>query len=284
MPPDSFTTALLRMNFGSQVFVSDTFTISKRFDVNVGFNCDDSFMLYWNKIPGINNYQVYQLGEKYMEPLLITTDTAIIFDKHNNTSLHYAVAPVINNKIGVRSYGYDYATQGVGCYIRTFFAQLNNKTAQLDLQLGTNYNVKTITWEKQTLNGFVPLQTITAINDLNFAYADNGLTHGLNIYRAKIELKNGEIIYTETATVYFADEPYIVYPNPVPQYHNVTIISNNPDIAQLQIFNSVGMKMAEETLNDWSFTISTNRLDKGIYLLRIMKDGQLQKTLKLVVY
>jgi hypothetical protein len=40
-PPDSFVTAVLRMSFASQHFVSDTFTISKRFNVNVGFNCVD---------------------------------------------------------------------------------------------------------------------------------------------------------------------------------------------------------------------------------------------------
>src|SRR4030095_4440463 len=141
IPPDSFVTAILRMNFGSQHYSSDTFTISRRFDVNVGYNCDDSFMLYWNKIPAINSYQVYDLGDKYMEPLIITADTVIVLSKQTNTSLHYAVAPLINTKTAVRSYAYDYTQQGVGCYIKTFFAQLVNSSLELDLELGTNYRV-----------------------------------------------------------------------------------------------------------------------------------------------
>jgi hypothetical protein len=283
-PPDSFVTALLRMDFASRNFISDTFTISKRFDVYVGFNCPDSFMLYWNRVPGINSYQVYRLGDKYMEPLLITTDTAVILGKQTNTSLHYAVAPLINNKTGVRSYGYNYTTQGVGCYVRTFLGQLINNTAKLDLELGTNYNIKSITWQKLTLNGYITLQVLNTIQGLNFNYTDNVLAHGLNIYRVKIELLDGRIIYSETATVYFANEPYIIYPNPVPQYQDVTLISNDPGIAQLQVFNSIGAKLFEKTLNDWSNTIPTGKLSKGIYLLSISKDNQLQKTLKLVVY
>ncbi len=283
-PPDTFVTTLLRMNFASQHFVSDTFTISRRLDVYVGFNCPDSFMLYWNKIPGINSYQVYRLGDKYLEPLLVTTDTIVILSKQTNPSLHYAIAPLINNKTGVRSYGYNYTTQGVGCYVRAFLAQLINSTARLDLELGTSYGLKSITWQKLTLSGYISLQTVNTIQDLNFNYTDNMLSHGLNIYRVKIELLDGRIIYSETATVYFASEPYIIYPNPVPQYQDVTLISNDPGSVELQVFNSMGMKLFEETLNDWSNTISTGKFSKGIYLLRVIKDNQLQKTLKLIVY
>ncbi|TMI80999.1 MAG: T9SS type A sorting domain-containing protein [Bacteroidetes bacterium] len=283
-PPDNFTTAILKMNVASQNFVSDTFTISKRFDVFVGFNCPDSFMLFWNRISGVDSYQVYRLGEKYMEPLLTTVDTAVVLAKQTNTSLYYAIAPLLKNKTGVRSYAYNYTNQGVACYVRTILAQLIVNSAKLDLELGTIYNVKSITWQKLTTNGYVPLQTINNISGLTFSYIDNTLTHGLNVYRVKIELMDGRVVNSETVTVYFAQEPYIVYPNPVAQYQPVTLISNDPDIAQLEVFNTIGQKVLEKTLNDFSNTIATDRLSKGIYLLRIVKDNQAQATLKLIVY
>jgi len=116
-----------------------------------------------------------------------------------------------------------------------------------------------------------------------YSYEDNSLSHGLNTYRVKIELLDGRIIYSEAVTLYFANEPYIVYPNPVPQHQDVTLISNEPSSLQLQIFNSMGAKIFEKTLNDWKNTLPTGKLSKGVYLLRIIKDNQLQKTLKLVV-
>jgi len=283
-PPDNFTTAQLRMNVASQNFVSDTFTISKRFDVLVGFNCPDSFMLFWNRIPGVDGYQVYRLGEKYMEPLLATLDTAVVLAKQTDPSLYYAIAPLINNKTGVRSYAYNYTNQGVACYVRTLLGQLVVNSAKLDLQLGTSYNVKSITWQKLTTSGYVPLKTVDSISGLAYSYIDNSLVHGLNVYRVRIELMDGRIVYSETVTVYFAQEPYIVYPNPVPQYQAVTLISNDPDIAQLEVFNTLGQKVLEKTLNDFSNKIPTDRLSKGIYLLRVMKDNVPQATLRLIVY
>jgi hypothetical protein len=219
-----------------------------------------------------------------MEPLAVTADTAIVLDKQANSSSHYAVAPLIDNKAGVRSYGYDYTTQGVACYIRTFFGELVNGSAKLDLTLGTNYNIKTITWEKLTLNGYSPLQAVNSIVGLDFSYLDSAVTQGLNIYHVKLELLNGTIIYSEAITVYYTNGPYVIFPNPVPQYHDVTIISNNPDVAQLQIFNSTGMKISEQALNDLSNTVSMNKLGKGIYLIRIIQGGELKQTLKLIVY
>jgi hypothetical protein len=283
-PPDSFATAMLRMSFASQAFVSDTFSISKRFDVNVGFNCPDSFMLYWPKNPGVNAYQLYDLGNQYLQPLIITADTAIILDKAAHSSLYYAVAPLINAKTGVRSYAYNYTNQGVGCYIETFFAQLAGNVAQLELELGTSFNIKSITWQKLTPSGYTSLKTITGIQGTSFSYSDVTVVLGLNTYRVKVELLSGQVIYTETTFVYFNEVPYFIYPNPVSQYQDATLINNDPEIVQLQVFNSIGEKLFEKTLNDFSNSIPTGKLSKGVYYLRIIKSNRLRTTLKLVVY
>jgi hypothetical protein len=283
--PDSFKTALLRINFASQNFRSDTFTISNRFDLFVGFNCPDSFMIFWNKIPGVNNYQLYRLGSKYMEPFLITTDTAVILAKATNSSLYYAVAPIIASKTGLRTHAHNYTLQGVACYIKTFSATLVGSSAGLDLQVGTGYKIKFISFQKFTGAGFIDLQSISNITGLQFGYTDNNLTKGLNIYRAKIELTNGFIIYTDLATVYyFSGNDYIVYPNPAQQYQPITILSNDLDLTRLQVFNSVGQKIYEKILDQLANEIPAGKLSKGFYFLRIIKNNRTQTMMKLVVY
>jgi hypothetical protein len=284
-PQDTFTTALLRMNFASQNFLSDSFTVSKRFDLFVGFNCPDSVMFFWKKIPGVSSWQVYQLGPKYMEPLLVTTDTAFILSKASNPSFYYAVAPILNGRTGVRSYAYNYTMQGVGCYVKSFLATLAGNTAVLDLFVGTNYKIKKISFQKLNGTSFIDLQTINNISGLQFSYVDNNLSKGLNVYRAKIELTNGTIIYSDEATVYyFKNGVYILYPNPAPQFQLITILSNDPDITQLQVFNSVGQKVYEKSLDQLVNEIPRGRLSKGFYFLRIVKNNKIQTVLKLVVY
>jgi hypothetical protein len=283
--PDTFVVALLRMNFAPQDFRTDTFTISKRFDAFAGFNCPDSFMFFWHKIPGVSSYQVYKLGPKYMEPLLVTTDTAVVLAKATNPSLHYAFAPILNNKTGVRSYAYDYTMQGVGCYVKTFSAILVNGSAVLNLLVGTNYKIRTISFQKLGTIGFADLQIINNISGLQFGYVDNGVTKGLNVYRAKIELTNGTVIYSETVTVYyFADNVYILYPNPAQQDHPITILSIDPQITELQVFNSVGQKIYDKKLDQLANEIPPGKLSKGFYFLRIVKDNKTQTVLRLVVY
>ena len=279
------STALLRMTIGSTVFVSDTFTISNRMNTSVGFNCPDSFLFYWNKLPGITNYRVYKLGNKYLEPITITTDTFLLLAKATNGSLHYAVAPVIGNKEGVKSYTFNYTTQGVECYIRSFLVFLAGNSAQLTLSLGTLYNLDKIVLEKFDGTSFVTLQQMTNPSSLLFNFIDASLKKGSNVYRIKLELTGGKVIYSSIETVYyFKDTEFIVYPNPVSQYQPITILSNNQlEQATLQAINMQGQKLFEMKLNDVVNQLPAGRLSKGLHLLRISRKDQEDVVLKIFV-
>jgi hypothetical protein len=273
------------MTIGPNVFMSDTFTIANRTITGIGFNCPDSFLFYWNKLPTVTNYRVYKLGDKYLEPITVTTDSFLILAKASNPSLHYAAAPIIGNKEGVRSYTLNYTLQGVECYIRSFVAFLVGNSAELTLSLGSLYNVSRIVVEKFNGSSYTPLQIITNPTSLSYNLTDAQLTKGLNVYRVKIELAGGRIIYSSVQTVYyFNGAEFIVYPNPAGQYQAITILSDNQfEPATLQIINMQGQKIYEMKLNDISNQIPAGKLSKGIYLLRIIRKDQKDVVLKLFV-
>ena len=283
--PQLTGTARLRMTIGPAIFLSDTFTIANRTTTGVGFNCPDSFLVYWNKLPTIDNYRVYQLGNKYLEPLTVTADSFIILEKAVHPSLHYAVAPIIGNKQGVRSYTINYTIQGVECYIRSFVALLVNSSAQLTLSLGTLYNVNKIVLEKFNGTTYVPLQTINNLVGLTYNFTDAQLIKGLNIYRIRIELSGGRVIYSPVETLYyFTGVEFIVYPNPAIQYYAVTVLSDNQfEPATMQVINMLGQKIYETKLNDLSTQIPGGKLSKGMYLLRIIRKDLKDVVLKLFV-
>jgi hypothetical protein len=264
---------LLRMTIGSDVFTSDTFTIAKRTTTGVGFNCPDSFLLYWNKLTGITNYMVYKLGSKYLEPIRVTSDSFMILAKAANPSLHYAVAPIMENKDGVKSYTINYTTQGVECYFRSFLALLVGNSAQLTVSLGTLYNINKIVLEKFSGADYVPLQQIANPTSLLLNLTDASLKTGLNVYRVKLEMAGGRVIYSSVETVhYFNGAEFIVYPNPASQYAPITILSDNQfEPATLQVINMQGQKIYEMKLNDISNQLPAGRLSKGLNLLRITR-------------
>lgn len=286
LAPDTFSTGLLRMNINSQHFYSDTFTISQPLNTFVGFNCTDSFMYYWNKTVGIANYQLYELGDKYLEPFLITTDTVAVLDKASHPSLHYTVAPLIANKTAVKSYTFDYTTQGVGCYIKTFSVQLvDNSFVMLDLELGSTWEINKIIWEKLTLSGYVPLDTITYFPGTEFSYTDVSPTHGENTYRVTFELNDGEVIYGQPETVYFLNEnSYWVYPDPASQSEEINIIAKEAGDAVIRVFNTGGQVVMESKMDDVLFSIPAGKLSIGFYVLRITGNNIITTSLKLVVY
>ena len=283
--PGIISSAILKMTIGSNEFTSDEFIISSRTQTGVGFNCPDSFLFYWNKLPGVNEYRLYTMGSRYMEPVLNTTDSFEVLHKVSNPSLYYAVAPIIDGKEGVRSYTINYMIQGVDCYIRSFLVSLTNNAVEMELSLGSLYNVTKIVLEKWDGRGFQPLQQLLNNNNLLINFTDNNLTKGLNIYRVRLDLAGGSVVYSlEEDVFYFGGSLYVVYPNPAPQYQDIHIAQQDVDLAFMQVFNAAGIKVFEKDLDDRINTIPAGTLSKGFYFIRIIKDNKQQQMLKLVVY
>ncbi len=281
---DTISLAHLRMQIDGIIFVSDTFTISKDIKLLVGFHCKDSVLLYWENVEEATGYQIYSLENNYLEPVIITNDTSIVISKSNYTSLHYSVAPIIGSMPAIKSFTINYTQQGVECYFRSFLAGIMDDDIHLQLSLGSLYNIITIDWEKLTPTGYQVMYREPIITQTSLNYIDVAPTGGVNIYRVKLTLRNGQIIYSDSITIYFADvNKYRVYPNPVGQYHPVHIISREADIASMQVFNSMGILMLEKRLDDVINTIPAGMLSKGLYIIRVISDDGMITHLKLVV-
>lgn len=284
-PPVLFTTALLRMTIGHQSFISDTFTISSRLSLQTGFNCEDSFLLSWNKIPGISGYTVYALGEYYLAPVSTGTDTSILLQKQAQPALHYAVAPVLaSGKTGQKSYTINYTSQGVACYIKTFLADLQPpNTALITIQLGTLHAVRLLVIEKWNGNAYALLHTLQP-NGLNYEFVDENLHRGQNTYRLRIELQRGDIIVSQPETVYyFQGSQFIVYPNPARRGGTLNILMNDPEKVMLQLYNSLGQPVFQRQGGNFTEQVSLEGLQPGVYFLMIRRDGKRIYTTSIVV-
>ena len=283
--PDTTATALLRMTINGNIYISDSFTISPRPATGVGFNCPDSFLLYWDKNRSATGYVLYRLGAQYMEPLQTRTDTSVILPVLPGTSNSWAVAPLLPyNKIGLRSFAFDYTQQGVDCYINNFRADLAGTAAALHLDIGSSYRVTAIAIEKLYPGGYRVMQTFGIPVQLQYTMMDTTLTQGVNTYRAKITLSNGQFVYSDVETVYYAGSGhYLVYPNPVVQSQAIHIIAAGLDNAVFRLFNVWGQMVMEKTLYNFVEEIPARGLSKGIYFYTIIKDGRADTRGKIIV-
>jgi hypothetical protein len=284
---DTVSKALLRLTIPSanRTIVSDTFVISQKLNLKIGFNCPDSVLLWWNKL-SVNEYEVYQLGQRYMEPIAQTTDTIKVLQKNTYPSLYYAVAPKVGNENGLRSFTLNYTTQGVECYLRTFFAALQNgNKAFLTAELGSLYNVAELNFQQLTATGFQTIHKISPLSSLTVNYADSSLLQGANFYRLQIKLSNGQTIHSPIDKVYYLPgNPVLVFPNPAKQNEPIKIVTQEPGNYSIQIFDANGRLIKSIFVDDILQQTPLMHLSAGMYFIKIISnDGKVYHQ-KLIVY
>ncbi len=283
--PDSNTVARLRMIAGTAVFVSDTFAISRQLSLQTGFNCADSFLLFWQSLPA-GRYQLYQLGNRYLQPFTGTADTSLVLAKQQHPSLHYAVAPLIGGKEGFRSYTVNYTAQAVGCYLRSFYLQSQGASGAFFVaEIGTVFNVAAVGLEVLNAAAFVPLQTIAAPATTTFNFSNVPLRQGENRFRFFIRLANGTVLYSAVETVYTVNDgvPVFVYPNPVAQNGELRLLTQEAGRYTLLFFDAAGRQVYRQALNNSVTLLPANRFPKGLYFIRVLDQYGSPKTLKQII-
>ena len=284
--PDTVTNARLRLTVDNTIFLSDSFTINPQLSVQTGFNCKDSFLLYWNELP-VQTYRLYNLRDRYLEPVATITDTAILLQALQQTTPFYSIAPLLNGKEGLRSNTSDYTAQGVGCYLRSFYMQTQTvKTALFRAELGTIYQVSEISLENLQGTAFTTVQVINNPQNTVSDFNDIPLRPGENRFRLKIKLANGTVIYSNTETVFTVGEtsPVVVYPNPVLQAGILKIIVNEVGRYTLRMHDLAGKQVFGQELNSTVTSLSVAAFAKGMYLLSVYEKDSRIATYKQVIY
>ncbi|MBZ5858321.1 S8 family serine peptidase [Flavihumibacter profundi] len=285
--PDLFANIQFRMKTSDLQVLSDTVSLSDNLFIKTGFNCIDSFLIYWQKAPAEanGNYRLYSLHEKYLESSLEVNDTAVVQNKANNPDEWFTVAPILKNGIeGIKAYTFNYTQQQTGCYIRNFLAdpaEINQ--ARLTLELGTTYGVKRIQFEKRNNTNYVAVGELSPVNSILNVFT-TAAQDGLNIYRALVELENGTTYYTTPESVYqFENHSYFIFPNPVQKGNTIRILTKEPENSWFVLYDMLGRKVLTTELTNTIQEIDVSRMQSGVYFYNIFKDGIRTVSNKLVI-
>lgn len=124
--PSSLATdqALVRVTRGTQSDVSNepVVIIDRPNQLSVVQACPDSFVVNWLPVAGAAEYEVYALGNKYMDSIARTTDTFYVFHNYPPyTDIWYSASavPTLNGPSGERAFA-KMKTSGLrGCAIQS---------------------------------------------------------------------------------------------------------------------------------------------------------------------
>ncbi len=269
--PDTFCIAQLRFVIGTQTYISDTFIISKIPKVNVNINCPDSIQLSWSGVNQSAIYELWGLGDKYLEPLIKTSDTTIILQRIKYPYKRFAIS-IIEDKSKIYSstgLAPDPELQGVGCYINYFLAERidDSDKVKINLKLGSLHGVNRIKIIKLISGSWIDLYDEDA-KQLEINYNDYIIAPGANRYRAILKLNNDQIIESEIITVWFSGlEKFLVFPIPVHANEVLSILSelSLTEVPNFTLFNTQGCQILSYSLVDLKTDININQLNQGLY-------------------
>jgi hypothetical protein len=274
---DTSSTALFKMQTLFGDFISKEVIISRTIQPKLDFVCTDSFRLSWNKHVYANGYQIFSLIDSaYLKPVKLVSDTFHVFTTASSPSVVYAVQPILSNNLpAARSVAIDINFQGTKCFYKTIYFELQNENiVKLIAEVSGNSYLDSIYFEKVTPQGVVISQYAGQKINLNTALYNalvSNLNNGATYFTAKIKLKNGSIVYTETIEVLTSGKRKILfYPNPVVKKGTLNLVLEQgvPVNSGLQIFDAMGRLVFSKVLQ--SNTISINSLPSGILYYKLL--------------
>jgi hypothetical protein len=262
-----------RMVVGSTFYPSDYFSISRPLPITVSFNCADSVLIQWPHAEGIKEYEVSILEDKFMKPVWVTTDTAMVLKKDEIPSPFFAIQPMLKEGMpGLRARSIHYSTLNSSCFLASFYAEVvRDDGIDLVTQLGTTYGVKRILIERKKNDIFETIGTVQP-EGTEIRFLDEHPAPGLNLHRVRVLLANGNEIVSEVVSSYFLTQtPFLVFPNPVSKADKLNIFSKeftNQEVL-FRLYGWDGKALLTTKLLSNRESVSLQHLSPGLYLYSI---------------
>ncbi len=274
--PDTTALAQVRLCTGGSCWASDSFLIAPAQYLRVDVHCPDSVLLRWNAIAPGAQYRLWGLGTRYLEPLLLTTDTTIVLHKALFPNTRFAVSALLHGAETPPSAAPHIGEQGAGCYVRALLALLDEATGHilLTLSLGSAYGVQEVLWEKRQDDGWQMLrrQPPTA---LILQAEDHAPQRGRNTYRARLRMANGADLSSEIVHVFYAGPTEAhVYPNPAASAQALVVLIATERLPALwHLFDASGRIITTQRIEESPTEMRLPFLPPGLYPWRLQAEG-----------
>ncbi|MBX2874522.1 MAG: S8 family peptidase [Saprospiraceae bacterium] len=283
--PDTLAQIQLRMTIGEHEFLSDTITLSISPTLSLDLDCEDQSLLTWNPIPGAAGYQLYGMKTRILEPILSLTDTFAIIEKLEYPYQEYAVAAKLpNGKKATKSRSINLEFQSVGCYINNFLANLIEDRVEMQLTLGSLYEVTEIHFQKYEQGQFISLDQFPATSNLFYQTQDLSLRDGANIYRAVVFLQDGTSIISDEISLLYTSKDFLVFPNPTHRLDGISIITKVTEEIQFLLFDNLGRLVTRQDLLSPFEEVITELLTPGLYHYMILQNKKRRISGKILIH
>lgn len=220
----------------------------------------------------------------------------------NSNSSGYADVAVLRNGDGTTTFFHVVHGSGLASYTTTGTLPVTLTSFNASLIKGQS----TLTWQTASEaknKGFEVLRSndnanfspISFVNSkaqngnsseaLNYSFVDRTAKAGENYYQLKqVDLDGGEQLFEKVVSVKlgFDENSVVAFPNPTTKYVTVNAGTTDYRAIKYELFDVSGKKILSENAKAKEQELSLSGLPASIYYLRISKNNELQKTVKLI--
>ncbi len=280
LAPDTNTVAYFRLSTGSAEYITRT-VILQELNMEVGYICEDSVLVSWNKMNGVDSYGIYRMDKGLMKAGGNTRDTFWLF-REDPLSPYIAIS-TFTAGYETRLPALNYTDQGVACFIRQFIGRkIDESKAVLTLSLGTVFGIKNIRIDRINLR-----DTITVLNADNPTQAnfmiEAGLKEGSNLFRLNLTLQNHGIVTEEIRIYSLGGLNASVFPNPVRAGQSLNLKNKNTSPVQVTLFDLNGKPILTNLLRGEG-SLDLPVLSPGVYFIVFFENEKIRFREKVVIY
>lgn len=281
---DTTIMAALKMSISGRDYISNTFSITQNQQVSVENDCENEFVLGWEKLENTDSYTLYELqSNNKLTPILTTTDTLIALDKSSNTGNYYAVRPNQTGGLeGLKSFSINVENKNAGCYLTSFLAFLDmDGVGNIKLSLNLPFQIDEVFITKEFQESSSIFQQFSPGNQSDFIFEDRVLNPGIYYYSTELKINSGETIYSNTLSLFYTDDDTIIaFQNPV-EGNFVNILNNYPG-GIFQLLDAKGSVIKNYDLVNIVEPIELTELEKGVYIFRIIYEDKVVNSGRIV--
>lgn len=294
--PSTATTAqaLIKVSRGGASDISDTNFVILKVPTNIVFVdvCKTSTKLSWTAVTNATGYDVFRLGDKYMELMGSTNTNNITLENQDNGVLYYyAVRARLasKNANGRLTNAFSHAnSSSVTCPLAvkliSFNASLKNNTVNLIWKVASEENMMNYVIEKSTTPNFENIEIVGQAKPTNslfehqYQLTDNNLKANTTFYYRLKMVEIGKILYSSVKAIKvdkWINESFAVSPNPASAFIGIVVNKlNNSNNITVNIYNEIGVAVATQNISNPTvgnrYDISTSMLASGNYFVNII--------------
>jgi len=278
--PDTNAVVYFRLTAdGAEYFTRSV--ILKKLEMEVGYICEDSVLVSWNKLEGVDSFGIYRMDQGLMRTSGHTPDTFWIF-KADPGSPYIAVSTLIAGH-ETRLPVLNYTDQGVACFIRQFIGRkIDESNAELTLALGTVFGIKNIRIDRINHRDSLTVLNANLPTQANFT-VEAGLKEGSNLFRLRLTLQNQRTVTDEARLYSLGSRIGSVFPNPVRGGQSLNLKNYKTDPVSVTLFDLNGRPLFN-TLLRGEGSLDLPGLSPGIYFIGFYENEKLRFREKVVIY